>query len=322
MKKLVIATRGSALALWQANHIKALLQKRHPALDVELLVLKTRGDVILDVPLAKVGGKGLFVKEIEEALISGRADLAVHSMKDVPMLLPEGLMLGLVPEREVKSDVFLSERYDGLADLPPGATLGTSSLRRQAQVLAVRPDIRVAMLRGNVETRLRKMREGQYDAIILAGAGMKRLGLSASREAVLAAPEFLPAVGQGALGVEMRADRADLREMTAFLEHAPTRICVEAERGFLGGLDGGCQVPIAANAELKDGYIHLEGLVAEPDGTRVLRRSFCRAVCGDIREASDQARALGRDLADALLEAGAREILARLYEEENAEARS
>ena len=190
MKKLVIATRGSALALWQANHIKALLQERHLGLDVELLVLKTRGDVILDVPLAKVGGKGLFVKEIEDALLSGQADLAVHSMKDVPMILPEGLVLGVVPEREVKSDLFLSEHYDGLATLPPGATLGTSSLRRQAQVLAARPDIRVAMLRGNVETRLRKMREGQFDAIILACAGMKRLGLSAPREAVLTAPEF------------------------------------------------------------------------------------------------------------------------------------
>lgn len=318
MKKLVIATRGSALALWQANHIKALLQERHLGLDVELLVLKTRGDVILDVPLAKVGGKGLFVKEIEDALLSGQADLAVHSMKDVPMILPEGLVLGVVPEREVKSDLFLSEHYDGLATLPPGATLGTSSLRRQAQVLAARPDIRVAMLRGNVETRLRKMREGQFDAIILACAGMKRLGLSAPREAVLTAPEFLPAVGQGALGVEMRADRADLHEMMAFLEHVPTRICVEAERGFLAGLDGGCQVPIAANAELKDGRMQLEGLVAEPDGSRILRRS----VCGDIREGSDQARKLGEELADELLEAGAREILVRLYGEEHEEARS
>lgn len=318
MKKLVIATRGSALALWQANHIKALLQERHPGLDIELLVLKTRGDIILDVPLAKVGGKGLFVKEIEDALLSGRADLAVHSMKDVPMVLPEGLTLGVVPEREVKSDLFLSERYDDLADLPSGATLGTSSLRRQAQVLAIRPDLNVAMLRGNVETRLRKMREGQYDAIILACAGMKRLGLSASREAVLDAPAFLPAVGQGALGVEMRADREDLRELTAFLEHAPTRICVEAERGFLAGLDGGCQVPIAANAELEGGTLLLEGLVAEPDGSTLLRRSARRDVGGDAA----RARELGEDLAREMLEAGARDILERLYGEENGEVRS
>ena len=322
MKKLVIATRGSALALWQANHIKALLQERHARLDVELLVLKTRGDVILDVPLAKVGGKGLFVKEIEEALLEGRADLAVHSMKDVPMVQPEGLTLGVVPEREVKSDLFLSERYDDLAALPPGATLGTSSLRRQAQVLAARPDIRVALLRGNVETRLRKMREGQYDAIILACAGVKRLGLSASREHVLAAPGFLPAVGQGALGVEMRSDREDLRELTAFLEHAPTRLCVEAERGFLAGLDGGCQVPIAADAELKNGEILLEGLVAEPDGSRVLRRSVRGDVGESAESGAERARKLGEGLARELLEAGARGILERLYAEEKAEGHS
>lgn len=316
MKKIVIATRGSALALWQANHIKALLLERYPDLHVELLILKTRGDVILDVPLAKVGGKGVFVKEIEDALLCGRADLAVHSMKDVPMVLPEGLILGAVPQREVKGDLFLSERYDDLAALPPGATLGTSSLRRQAQVLAMRPDINVTMLRGNVETRLRKMREGQYDAIILACAGVKRLGLSASREAGLTAPDFLPAVGQGALGVEMRADREDLRELTAFLEHMPTRICVEAERGFLAGLDGGCQVPIAADAQLKDGKLSLEGLVAEPDGSVILRRTLQRHIDGNSEHAVAQAEEMGKKLADELLEAGARAILERLYAEE------
>ena len=300
MKKIVIATRGSALALWQAEHVRARLEARAAELGreltVELLVLKTKGDVILDVPLAKVGGKGLFVKEIEEALLSGAADLAVHSMKDVPMELPAGLILGAVPEREVHTDLFLSERYPSLDALPRGA------------VLDLRCDLRVAMLRGNVETRLRKMREGQYDAIILASAGIKRLGLSASYQEELGPPRFLSAVGQGALGVEMRADRQDVRDMTAFLNDRPTRLCVMAERGLLAGLDGGCQVPIGGHATLDGDTLSLVGMVAEPDGSVVLRRLARGTVTDDA-----DADALGRALAEELLEAGGRRILEKLY---------
>lgn len=307
MQKVVIATRGSQLALWQAEHIKSRLMERHPGLEVELLVLKTKGDIILDVPLAKVGGKGLFVKEIEEALLSGAADLAVHSMKDVPMVLPEGLTLGAVPEREVCTDLFLSEKYASLEELPQGAKLGTSSLRRQAQSLALRPDLEVAMLRGNVETRLRKMKEGQYDAIILARAGVKRLGLGASLQQDLTPPAFLPAVGQGALGVEIREDRPEVRELVAFLEHMPTRLCVTAERAFLRRLDGGCQVPIAAHAVLEGEELILEALVADPLGKVVFRSSVrCAA---DI----DAADAAGQQLAEKLLADGADKILAELY---------
>ena len=307
MKKLVIATRGSALALWQAEHIRSLLIQRYEGLEAELLILKTRGDVILDVPLAKVGGKGLFVKEIEEALLSGRADLAVHSMKDVPMVLPEGLTLGAVPEREVYTDVFLSEKYASLENLPSGAVVGTSSLRRQSQILALRPDVKISMLRGNVETRLRKMKEGQYDAIILASAGIRRLGLSASLMQELVPPRFLSAVGQGALGVEIREDRPEIREAVAFLDHTPTRLCVAAERAFLRRLDGGCQVPIAAYGRLEGESIHLSALVAEPDGSVIYRGQ-------DSCEASiHAAKIMGKALAERLLADGAERILASLY---------
>ena len=314
MKKIIIATRGSKLALWQAEHIRERLLAQHAGLEVELLVLKTKGDVILDVPLAKVGGKGLFVKEIEEALLSGAADIAVHSMKDVPMVLPEGLVLGAVPEREICTDLFLSERYVSLSALPAGAVLGTSSLRRQAQVLALRPDIRVDMLRGNVETRLRKMKEGLYDAIILARAGVKRLGLSATWQEDLVPPAMLPAVGQGALGVEMREDREDLHELLAFLEHRPTRLCVSAERAFLRRLDGGCQVPIAAHAELCGDELTLDALVAGVDGKTVIRGSLHSAA------SPDEAERMGCALAEELLGRGADRILAELYDGEEEKA--
>ena len=306
MEKLVIATRGSRLALWQANHVKDSLEAVHPGLAVELNIIKTKGDIILDVPLAKVGGKGLFVKEIEEALLSGAADIAVHSMKDVPMELPEGLILGIVPEREDPTDLFLSVDYDSLENLPAGAVVGTSSLRRQAQVLAQRPDLEVVSLRGNVDTRLRKLTEGQFAAIIMATAGMKRLGLSVPKECPLAPPAFIPAVGQGALGIEFREDRKDLAEMLSFMEHRPTRICVEAERGLLAGLDGGCQVPIAGHAEmLDDGSFELEGLVGEVDGSVIIRRK--------VTGRADEARAVGFALARSLAEDGGAEILARVY---------
>lgn len=308
MKKVIIATRGSQLALWQAEHVRQRLMAQYAGLEVELLVLRTKGDIILDVPLAKVGGKGLFVKEIEDALLSGAADIAVHSMKDVPMVLPKGLTLGAVPEREVCNDLFLSEKYASLSDLPSGAVLGTSSLRRQAQVLAMRPDITVSMLRGNVETRLRKMKEGQYDAIILARAGVKRLGLGATFQQDLTPPDFLPAVGQGALGVEMREDRQDVRELLAFLEHEPTRLCVMAERAFLRRLDGGCQVPIAAHAVLEGGRLSLEALVAGVDGRTVIRGSL------DCDATGEEAERTGCALAEDMLGRGAADILAELYE--------
>ncbi len=292
MKKIVIATRGSQLALWQAEHIRHRLQEEYRGLDVELLVLKTRGDIILDVPLAKVGGKGLFVKEIEEALLLGRADIAVHSMKDVPMVLPEGLTLGAIPEREVCTDLFLSERHESLSSLPAGANVGTSSLRRQAQILSLRPDIRISMLRGNVETRLRKMKEGQYDAIILARAGVKRLGLEALHQEDLVPPFMLPAVGQGALGVEMRENDKVLRDILSFLEHRPTRLCVSAERAFLRRLDGGCQVPIAAHAVLNGEAIKLDALVASTDGKCVVRGTM------EAEASLEKAEAMGAQLAE------------------------
>ena len=308
MNKVTIATRGSTLALWQAEHIKKRLQDTHAGLEVELLILKTKGDIILDVPLAKVGGKGLFVKEIEEALLDKRADIAVHSMKDVPMLLPAGLILGAIPKREVLSDLFLSKEYKSLDELPKGATLGTSSLRRQAQVLSLRPDLNITFLRGNVETRLRKMMEGQYDAIILASAGIKRLGLSAPYEMELAPPQFLPAVGQGALGIEIRADDKKIADLVSFLNHEETRVCVEAERAFLSALDGGCQVPIAGIAKLNGNKLSLEGLVAEPDASIILRDRLE----GDAKDNIQ----LGKNLAQKLLASGAKEILDRLYKDE------
>lgn len=314
MKKLTIATRGSRLALWQANHVRERLEAAHPGLVVELNVIKTRGDIILDVPLAKVGGKGLFVKEIEEALLAGTADIAVHSMKDVPMLLPEGLVLGIVPEREDPADLFLSVHHSSLETLPAGAVVGTSSLRRQAQVLSLRPDVQVMSLRGNVETRIRKLTEGNFAAIIMAAAGMKRLGLSTPKEAVLAPPVFVPAVGQGALGIEFREDDAELAAMLAFMEHQPTRVCVEAERGLLAGLEGGCQVPIAGHAVLIGPDAHgvqrfrLEGLVGEVDGSQILRRT--------VEGSAAEARAVGLALARTLIDDGAGDILSRVYAQE------
>ncbi len=306
MKKLIIATRGSQLALWQAEHIKACLEQEHAGLHVELLRIKTKGDIILDVPLAKVGGKGLFVKEIEDALLQGKADLAVHSMKDVPMFLPEGLILACIPEREITQDVLLSAHYANVDALPQGAHVGTSSLRRQSQLLALRPDLRISALRGNVDTRMRKLMEGQYDAIILAAAGVKRLGLTAPYMHNLATQIFIPAVGQGALGIECKSDRQDVIDALAFLEHRPTRVCVEAERAFLATLEGGCQVPIAGYATLdKQDQISLTGLVAEVDGKNILKKH--------IVDSATEAKQMGARLATDLLEMGAAKILEKLY---------
>ncbi|SHN64483.1 hydroxymethylbilane synthase [Desulfovibrio litoralis] len=318
MQKLTIATRGSKLALWQANHIKSCLENKYAGLLVELLVLKTQGDIIQDVPLAKIGGKGLFVKEIEEALLDGRADIAVHSMKDVPMELPEGLILGLIPKREEPSDVLLSVNYDSLNALPQKAKVGTSSLRRQAQLLALRPDLEIISLRGNVDTRLRKLIEGQFDAIVMASAGLNRLGLAAPKSFKLVPPDFLPAAGQGALGIEYAESRKDIAELLSFLEDRPTRICVEAERGFLAGLEGGCQVPIAAFAKMtnQDEFI-LEGLVADIYGKTFVRNSLkgdaSGNASGDASGNASGARQTGFKLAQMLKDAGADKILAELY---------
>lgn len=303
---LTIATRGSKLALWQAEHIKALLEARHEGLSVDLLVLKTQGDKILDVPLAKVGGKGLFVKEIEEALLDGRADLAVHSMKDVPVEQPEGLVLDAVPEREDAADMLVSLDHSGLEALPQGAVVGTSSLRRQAQLMSLRPDLVIESLRGNLDTRVAKLREGRYAAIVVAAAGLNRLGLKTDRMARLAAPAFLPAVGQGALGLERRADDERVRDLIAFLDHADTRDAVSAERGFLARLEGGCQVPIAASARVTGpDTLTLTGLVADPDGRQIIRaeRSGQRVKAGG----------LGRAVAEEVLGLGGESILRAVY---------
>ncbi|MBG0776807.1 MAG: hydroxymethylbilane synthase [Desulfovibrionaceae bacterium] len=314
MKRLVIATRGSKLALWQANHIKDRIQAEHPGVAVDLEIIKTTGDKILDVPLARVGGKGLFVKEIEEALLDGRADLAVHSMKDVPVELPEGLVLGVIPEREQPTDAFLSVRHAALEDLPRGAKVGTSSLRRQAQLLALRPDLNIVSLRGNVDTRLRKLMDGEFDAIIMASAGVNRLGLSAPMRQELGPPRFLPAIGQGALGIEFREDDEETAELLEFLDDYATHVCVDAERGFLTGLDGGCQVPIAGYATLvmgddpdgEDDEVLLTGLVADDKGERVVRR--------EARGPAEDAYELGEALAEEVLEAGGGAILEEVYE--------
>jgi len=306
MHNIRIATRGSRLALWQAQHIAARIRSLRPDCAIHLEVIKTRGDIILDVPLAKVGGKGLFVKEIEDALLNGSADLAVHSMKDMPAELPQGLVLACIPERETADDSLLSLRYASLTHLPHGAHVGTSSLRRQAQLLHVRPDLRISALRGNVDTRLRKLHEGQFDAIMLAAAGLNRLELHAPHMSRLGPPDFLPAVGQGALGIECRADRQDLLELLAPLEHRATRICVEAERAFLAGLDGGCQVPIAGHARMYDSeHFILEALVADVDGAGLLR--------AQAEGSADDAGQTGRELAAKLLEQGAAHILQKLY---------
>lgn len=311
MHKVTIATRGSKLALWQAEHIKSLLMAEHPGLEVSLLKIKTKGDKILDVPLAKVGGKGLFVKEIEEALLDGRADLAVHSMKDVPTELPDGLVVGVHPEREDCTDTLLSVRFDGMADLPRGATVGTSSLRRQAQLKSIRPDLEVIDLRGNLDTRVGKLMDGQYDAIVVATAGLNRLEITAPKAETLGPPTFLPAVAQGALGIEYRESDQDIRDLLAFLNHEQTIVEVRAERGFLTGLDGGCQVPIAAWSRVEGDTVTLTGFVADVDGTGPIRL--------ETSGPSDTAWDLGLALADQVLAAGGREILDRVYKQTQAQ---
>ena len=305
MKTLKIATRQSPLALWQAEHIRARLEALHAGLNVELVTFVTQGDKILDTPLAKIGGKGLFVKELEAALLDGRADLAVHSMKDVPMALPEGLSLAVICEREDPLDAFVSNTYASFQDLPQGAKVGTSSLRRKCQILKARPDLEIIDLRGNVGTRLSKLDAGQYDAIILASAGLKRLGLSERIRHTLAPEVSLPAVGQGALGLECRTNDQAVLELILPLMDDETNVCVRAERAFNAYLEGGCQVPIAGYATLKDGQLSMEGRVGSVDGQTLLS--------AQLSAAPEQAEQLGEQLAQNLLAQGAGELLKALY---------
>lgn len=333
--KIIIGTRGSKLALWQAEWIKSELLKLYPHLDIELNKIKTTGDKILDVPLSKVGGKGLFVKEIEEALLRREADIAVHSMKDVPTDFPEGLHLAVITKREDPRDVFIASATENktliksFKDLPEGATIGTSSLRRSSQLLNIRPDLRIEQLRGNLDTRLRKLDEGQFDAIILAAAGVKRLGW-ADRITETLDPEIsLPAIGQGAVGIECRIDDKFINELISPLNHNETSICVRAERAALKKLEGGCQVPIAAyariisqvpgvrgqgvelNTELRtqNSNIHysliMDGLVSSVSGDKIIR--------GHIEGDPESAEAIGVQLAEYLLTNGARQILDEVY---------
>lgn len=296
-EKLVIATRESRLALWQAEHVQAKLSALYPNTRVELLKMTTRGDQILDKTLSKVGGKGLFVKELETALLDGRADLAVHSLKDVPVDLKSPFQLACVMEREDPRDAFVSNNYASLADLPAGAVVGTSSLRRESQIRERYPHLEVKPLRGNLDTRLRKLDEGQYAAIILAAAGLKRLQLSERIRDYIAIEDSLPAAGQGALGIEILEARTDMYALLQVLQHTPTQQCTLAERAVSLALGGSCQVPLAAHATQQEGQLHIDALVASIDGKTILRASLA----GDIA----QAEKLGLQVAEQLKEKGA-----------------
>jgi hydroxymethylbilane synthase len=302
---LRIATRESALALWQANYVKDRLEQAHPDLTVELVPMTTKGDQILDTPLAKVGGKGLFVKELEVAMLEGRADIAVHSMKDVPVDFPDGLMLHTICEREDPRDAFVSNNFTDFESLPEGSVVGTSSLRRQCQIKALRPDLIIKDLRGNVNTRLRKLDEGQYDAIILAAAGLIRLEMPERIKQYMPTEVLLPANGQGAVGIECRADDAQVQGYLSVLEHTETRVRVLAERAMNRKLEGGCQVPIGAFAEVQGEKIELRGLVGALDGSEIIR--------GNIQGSVNEAESLGEQLAQELLDKGAHTILKEVY---------
>jgi len=299
--RLRIGSRGSQLALWQANHISALLGERGHQVEIE--IIKTTGDKITDVALAKVGAKGMFTKEIEEALAEGRVDLAVHSLKDLPTETTAGFEIAAVTKRENPRDVFCSRKYKSIDELPHGARVGTSSLRRQAQLKAVRPDLDIHPLRGNVDTRLRKLESGEYDAIILAAAGLNRLGKTELVRQVIPAEVMCPAAGQGALAIEIRAGDSVTRQHLAFLDDAAARAATTCERALLNKLGGGCQVPIGAFAEVRDGRLHLDAMVARPDGTKVLRES---------RDGSDPVQ-LGEAVGETLLRRGGDIILEEVY---------
>jgi hydroxymethylbilane synthase len=300
-----IATRRSPLALWQAEYVRSSLIALHPGIKVELVKMVTQGDKILDTPLAKVGGKGLFVKELEVGMLEGDADIAVHSMKDVPVEFPDGLHLGVICQREDPRDAFVSNEHSDIKALPQGAIVGTSSLRRQCQLRSWRPDLQIKDLRGNVNTRLSKLDHSEYDAIILASAGLIRLGFKERIRQYLDTEISLPAVGQGAVGIECRVDDERINQLIAPLNHEQTRICVLAERAMNQRLEGGCQVPIAGYAQLAYGQVKMRGLVGRPDGKQVIR--------GNIEGSAKNAEQLGRMLADDLLSRGAKEILQEVY---------
>ena len=301
-----IATRKSPLAMWQAEHVAQALRATHPGLEVEILGMSTQGDKILDTPLAKIGGKGLFVKELEARMLEGDADIAVHSMKDVPVDLPEGLHLPIIMQREDPRDAFVSNRYAALDELPEGAVVGTSSLRRQCQLADRRPDLQIKSLRGNVNTRLRKLDDGEYDAVILAAAGLIRLGFGERIRSAIDPVDSLPAIGQGAVGIECRSDDERVNTLLAPLHHADTASRVFAERAMNARLEGGCQVPIGGHAVLDGDQIWLRGLVGTVDGNEIVR--------GEIRGPREDAEQLGVTLAEELLEHGAGEILKELYD--------
>lgn len=307
-RPLRIATRKSPLAVWQAEYVADRLRAAHAGLEVELVRMSTRGDRILDAPLAKIGGKGLFLKELEEGLLDGRADIAVHSMKDVPAVITAQLHVPVIPERDDPCDAFVSNQYAGIDDLPIGARVGTASLRRQCQVRARRPDLHVETLRGSVNTRLQKLDDGHYDAIILAAAGLRRLGLQSRITRRMLPEESLPAVAQGALGIQCRVDDSVIEALIAPLDDVDSHVRVTAERALNRQLEGSCQVPIGAYAELDGDAIRLRGLVGSEDGRQI--------VCGETRGHRSQAAQLGETLGRDLLERGGRDILANLLAEE------
>ena len=306
---LRIATRQSPLALWQANFVKDRLTALYPDLSVELVPMVTKGDVILDSPLAKIGGKGLFVKELELALLENRADIAVHSMKDVPMQFPQGLGLSVICARENPRDAFVSNHYSALDQLPQGAIVGTSSLRRQCQLKQLRPDLDIRSLRGNVGTRLAKLDQGDFDAIILAAAGLIRLGLAERIRTLIPIEQSLPAVGQGAVGIECRLDDSATQQLLAPLADEATRLCVQAERAMNAKLNGGCQVPIGGFAQIENDQLYLRALVGELDGSRILRAESRLT----LQEAAKNPGVLGEQVANALLAQGADKILTAIY---------
>ncbi|OIP09952.1 MAG: hydroxymethylbilane synthase [Betaproteobacteria bacterium CG2_30_59_46] len=302
--QITIATRESALALWQAHYVRQQLQALYPQIEIIILGMTTTGDQILNSPLAKIGGKGLFVKELEQAMQEGRADIAVHSLKDVPMVMPEGFVLAAIGEREDPRDAFVSNQFKRLEELPPGSVVGTSSLRRQCQIKARFPALKIESLRGNVQTRLRKLNEGQYAAIILAAAGLKRLGLGERITSLLPAEQSLPAVGQGAIGIECRAGRDDLIALLAPLNHPDTAACVTAERAMSRALAGSCQVPLGGFAEIAGGVLRLRGFVSSVDGVRVVR--------SEVSGQPGEAEQIGKELGQRLIGMGADKILAEL----------
>ncbi|HUX62651.1 MAG TPA: hydroxymethylbilane synthase [Sulfuricella sp.] len=305
--QVTIATRESALAMWQAHHIRQQLQALYPQIEIKILGMTTTGDQILDKTLSKIGGKGLFVKELEQAMQEGRADIAVHSLKDVPMVMPEGFILAAIGEREDPRDAFVSNQFKKLEELPPGSVVGTSSLRRQCQIQARFPALKIESLRGNVQTRLRKLDEGQYAAIILAAAGLKRLGLGERITSLLPTEQSLPAVGQGAIGIECRAGRDDLVALLAPLNHPDTAACVTAERAMSRALAGSCQVPLGGFAEISDGVLRLRGFVSSVDGVRVVR--------SEVSGKPEEAEQIGKELAQRLIGMGADKILAELEQQ-------